>query len=240
MINQIWTHYAGDKYPMDYPMRLARTLEPYGINLWCLVTEHESLPLTGNLNLFDVNPVMTDGLKFDLDGWWWKLLFFNPAFGQDQILYVDLDTVFLKNPLPILEWLDEKDPAAAFIRDPVRANVAGTSLFYVNHRAEIPGKVWDSFLSLSESPGPSVDFYITAVLKRHQWLYFPAYFQAQYKAMYPPKSMWMKAREMYDTLSVDDMISMHFNGKPDPHNVLATDMPGHKVIRKTRWMLDNE
>ena len=81
--------------------------------------------------------------------------------------------------------------------------------------------------------------YITAVLNRYQWIYFPAYFQAQYKAMYSTKEMWRKAREIYGTLAVDDMLSLHFNGKPDPHNVLATDMPGHEVIRKTRWVLDN-
>ena len=102
------------QYPPWYANVLARSLAPYGIDLYVLtdqavaVREAAKQGSVHNIHPCAIVQGTWGGLKFRPSGWWNKLLFYG-GIGEyiQDLLFVDLDSVFIKDPSPIFDYAEK-------------------------------------------------------------------------------------------------------------------------------------
>lgn len=98
----VWT---GNKYSVKYVNHLRKNLPG---KMACL-TDHQNLP--SGIEKIDVT-------SYDLDGWWNKMLLFDPRLrGDEPACFVDLDTVVLGPPTKLAELTESEKFAFGVCRN---------------------------------------------------------------------------------------------------------------------------
>lgn len=236
------------RYPCWYANILARSLMKYGHRLH-LLTDQEISPHP-NIEPHRIAPAMYAELKFKPLGWWNKLLFYNRRFFPREILFVDLDSVFINDPAPLFEYLDGQGvplihERAVFSWNLPRPTIA-SPLFYLNHGRGEPGLIWEVFKSESALPKINGEKYLPVRMRGDQdfieyavsktWpdlqerylncSHWPFHFYGRYKVLmkYPA---WGNQTHHYKGLSMDQFISVGFNGRPKLEDIVRYRLDGY-------------
>lgn len=89
--------------PDYYPQYVARSLKPFCVGLVCH-TDREDLPGEDNLFFRNIDPARVPScIASHPQAWWHMLLFLDPSFcGDNRAVYVDVDSLFLQDPMPLM------------------------------------------------------------------------------------------------------------------------------------------
>jgi hypothetical protein len=226
------------KYSDHYPAMVARSLQPYGWKLICLIDKTETyFDKEENLEFLDVRLFIPNNMGFTINGWWYKLVFFNPTY-FDQVLFVDIDSIFTGNPDPILSWIDKQDVFFMTTRDWIKNTIA-TPLMYIDHNAGMMERVWDYFYTVGgKCRGGDQDFIHAAVdtlyedVKGRVWREFPKQAMCSYKVWFGDRSVYVKQQPRFLPLKTEDFISFTFHGKPSIVTVVKEKLNGWKYFEK--------
>jgi hypothetical protein len=231
MKRKMWTLLTGDKYPSWYPEPMAKFFARFGVELH--VFTDAPTPLDPIAKYYRVGHWPGEDLRTRCFG---KVKFFDQnTVGEKEILVVDIDTVFVKSPVPIFEWVESPGfPSAAFVKDPIYKNHAGTSMFYLDFSKFDFNKVWALYREIASTPEkraehslPGDQDLVTQAILRFQptWWYFPRHFQVQSKIYFnlPVNKRWADAIQENQDLKKEEIISVHFVGR--------SNMP-HEEVRK--------
>ena len=229
MNKSIYTLATGDRYPEYYPECLEKNLARWEVDL---------IPLTFS----------------SLPGWWGKMIFFNPEVCERQVLFCDLDTIWLHDPIPVFEFCDdlhEKGIQFAALRD-ARKTGSNSSVMYGDMTAHEVRQVWWEFRRVIAAAGghdlafvPGDVSHFSAKLVRQYdecqsdqdfitgaiadfcipHAFFPDTFMGYYRDDFAGKVSDKRAH-----ISVTDLLSVTFYGKPDPHEVVRDKLPGHAIF----------
>jgi hypothetical protein len=246
MDKAFYTLYAGDKYPPETLYTLARSLEPYGVPLIVALAD---VPLGNNYRdvvrcpgnvVFTNIPVFhyTQELGFKPAKWWWKMVFHDLGWGD--VLFVDLDTVFTKDPAPIFDWIEREKPEMAFMPDWL-SDRAATPLFYLSADSDSPSQIWLSFKAMPALPARGDQDFVQHVIRARGLAYkeFPPEFMCSYKVMWPPKripgenwKVWKAAKERkYSHINKEDIISYTFNGHTGLADIMEKRHRGYQFFK---------
>jgi hypothetical protein len=246
---------VGDKYPPWYAHILAKALQKWDVELECwidkemlkkimpnLKNEPTTIPHIGIPNLWfrviDEKKVPDIILKAEKK-WWYKMLFFNPDFvGEDQIWFVDLDTVFLKDPDPIFHFMRGRFPCA-FTEDAIFEGVKGTCLFFIDftHPKIAVDKIWKEFKDLPSIPKKPWIYgdqdFVTEHLPegRADSIFYPPQYCTSFKVWFR-YSGFERFRKKVERFKIDDFISFHFHGWPDFVQVAKEKLQGFDELEK--------
>jgi len=261
MKREIWTVWTGDKYSKrDFAM-FCYSLEPYHVDINVL-TDNISPPTKEfpRVSFYPTGPLLyhpcairearTPGKK-KLEGWWNKLLFFSP-YGKDllpdDILFVDIDTLFINDPSPIFELIDIRRRPMIFLQAShswgKNEKRIATGLFYINRRSEYAARIWSSFEICRRNPIHHGDQeFIEAVFSRHfeeserdrHIDYWPKSFHVIYKVIFEYSEMHKKKKLRLfgnDKIDPDSFVVYHFNGQPSATQVVELRLPGYERFAK--------
>jgi hypothetical protein len=238
MNKTFYTLYAGTKYPPSTLYRLAASLTRFNANLIVALadvplgdTYREVVRCPGNVVFTNIpTTAYAEKLGFMPHRWWWKMVFYDHGWGED-ILFVDLDTVFMKDPAPIFEWIQDRKPSMAFTDDWLTDRPA-TCLFCLADASPEPALIWNEFMQHTACPSQGDQQLVQRAIanKGLAYFHFPAEFMCSYKVMWPEGQTtpaWRQAKERkYDYIRAEDVISYTFNGKPSLDEVLKRRLHG--------------
>lgn len=267
----IWTLLCRDEmkdnhtklYPPWYANPLARSLEPYGIQLNVLTDQaievERAAEVAGieNLYVVAIRAEMSSGLRFKPSGWWNKMLFYNPEVFTGELFFVDLDSIFIKDPSPIFEYAAARPEGVSMIHEaavfswnlPVRT--IASPLFFLDHRREGPAHVWNRFSGESGLPQRDgakyhpvrmrgdQDFVEWAVLRSYPdrkdrtrvCQHWPINFYSRYKVFHAFKG-WEAPGKHYRGYTPEDFICHGFNGRPKIEDIVSRRLPGWTLYRE--------
>ena len=224
---------VGNKYQDWYVAVMARSLAKWGIALRTL-TDHWRPEITNNtwrIVDFGVLPFMPA-----LDGWWCKWALYSPAtFGdREQIVFIDLDTLFLRDPTPILETAEASGLPLMFIAPwGASGEIVSTPLVYCDFRTGWPQKVYDELLDVDRrAPGwPGEDRFVRQAVQdvfgadlSGRVGFFPPHFMGRYKIEHAWNPSWTVMQRRWGDLP--PFLTMAFNGKPEYDDVVRQRLPG--------------
>ena len=248
------------KYPYWYANVLARSLAPYGIPLNVLTDDfREVLGAAAragveNLIPYPIRDDMIAGMKFRPLGWWNKLLFYNHAFPLET-LFVDLDSIFIADPEPIFQFIEGTEhqlimERAVFSWNLIRTTVA-SPLVYIDHSGTLAYKIWRRFAALSGIPRRDDPKYQPVRMRGDQdfveWALqgifgnehalrdgavgrWPMHFYGRYKVITRAPG-WEAPSTHYRGLTLDQFISIAFNGRPKIEDIVKGRMEGWTLFR---------
>lgn len=238
MKKRFYSLMVGDKYPVWYPEMLRENLSRWDCDL---------IVLTEQTTGFD-----SLGFTPPLSGWFCKWAFFNKnLFEDEQIIFVDLDTLFLKDPQPIFDYCS--DPKTyrplQFLACWQTARCCKkfmSPMMFIDFSTEWPDRVYHDLLKPVFPFGkwPGDDRYIREVVQRitgyspmdpqekqnpEIFGFMPPWFMGRYKIHhdFSPKLSACKTR--WGDIPFDMLISMAFNGREDSHVVVSEKMPGWEI-----------
>jgi hypothetical protein len=226
------TLFIREKYPAYYPKMLAKTLEPFDCQVICYIDrDKERIPPNPNLNLikFDTSTV-PKAIQEHPMGWWHKLLFFNQAFhGQERLWFVDLDTLFQRDPRPIFQHHDARCEMCFLKAYFNNRDDLGSGLFYLNFLSGKPQQVWEKAKNLKRTRKyMDQDFLVETIPDHcfypdHHMVSFPHWF------LYRPN---VRLYEEYREVAMHQVISWAFLSDGKPHEIVLNEKLGHNFIRK--------
>ena len=247
MKRRLYTVLVGDAFPFWYPAMLADNLEKWGVELICVVDEETEKwvpPPCGNLGYIKIG-FASLGFRLPLITYFTRWAFFDKnLFDDDEIIFVDLDTIFLKDPEPIFQWCEDPEThkPLQFLRawgGGADKNILVLPLTYIDHRTECPGKVF-SFLRQWPGPGEDDNGVRAALHELNGYTpekteesavygFMPSHFMGRYKIHHDFNQRWASLRDRWGDVPFESLISMAFNGKEDVHVVVKNKMAGWEI-----------
>ncbi|MHC4703577.1 MAG: hypothetical protein ACYTFQ_23690, partial [Planctomycetota bacterium] len=262
MKRELWTLLCKDEmrdrytkqYPPWYANILARSLAPYGVSLSVLTDQYEAVARAAeagkvkNLFPYAIKPTMTADLQFKPSGWWNKILFYNPEAFPDELIFVDLDSVFIRDPEPIFQYASAGYPMIherAVFSWALQVPTIASPLFYINPGAKHPTTVWNQFKKETTAPVRDDPKYLPVRMKGDQDFveyaiqkafpireirlkfcdHWPIEYYSRYKVLYGFKG-WEGPGKYYRGYGPERFICHGFNGRPKLEDIVLRKLPG--------------
>lgn len=244
------TLFIRDKFPIQYPKMLAKSVEPFGVDVHCHTDRPFDLPGNPNLWFHLLNrELIPEAIASHSQGWWTKLCFLNREFCPDEDLFwfCDVDTLFRKDPRPIFDHHGDGhrgSPAFVFARAyypaPDRFNSA---LFCIDRRIPAAQFLWELLLHDYLDRGIPLsrqrwfgdqDWLEEHILKcRFPYDFYPHETLVSFIHWFHHRPQALLYEKHRPPIGLETVVGFTFIGRNKPHIVLKENLPGKEYMLRT-------